>query len=115
MLQPLLQRSVAQYAGVTTRYSCRLERFDVHPDHVLATLRDVNTQPVTTVRASYLVACDGVTSTVREALGIAMQGTPKLSYSIGITARKPRSGLPPGVYCWRAMRCTPCHRPAAWA
>lgn len=89
MLQPVLQRALERYAKVDVRYGCELLELQQHADHVLATLRDVQTQAVSQVRARFLVGCDGVASTVREALGIAMHGTPKLSYSIGITARVP--------------------------
>ena len=89
MLQPVLQRAVDGYPCVDSRYGCELVTFIPHADHVQATLRDARTGKLIEVRAQYLVACDGVTSCVRESLGIAMQGTPKLSYSIGITARIP--------------------------
>lgn len=86
MLQPVLQRAVDGYACVTSLYHTALMGFERHGDHVLATLQDSNTKTTTQVRARYMVACDGVNSMVRESLGIAMHGTPKLSYSIGITA-----------------------------
>ena len=89
ILQPVLQRAVDGRPCVTSKYHTVLIHFEQQDDHVLATLRDVSTHAETRVRARYLVACDGVTSGVRETLGIPMQGTPKLSYSVGITARIP--------------------------
>ena len=89
LLQPVLQRAVDGYACVTSLYETALVSFEQHDDYVLATLQDGNTKATTQVRARYLVACDGVNSMVRESLGIAMHGTPTLSYSIGITARIP--------------------------
>ena len=89
ILQPVLQRAVDGRPCVISKYHTVLIHFEQQDDHVLATLRDVSTHAETRVRARYLVACDGVTSGVRETLGIPMQGTPKLSYSVGITARIP--------------------------
>lgn len=89
MLQPILQQAVKQYANVSCRYQTRLSGFEQRGDHVLATLRDEQTGASRQVRADYLVACDGVGSGVREALAIPMVGTPRLTYSIGITVRVP--------------------------
>lgn len=89
MLQPILQQAVEQYANVSCCYHTRLTGFEQRADHVVATLCDEQTRTSCQVRAAYLVACDGVGSSVREALGIPMQGTPKLSYSIGVTVRVP--------------------------
>lgn len=88
-LQPLLQRSVERYPSVTLCHGHRLDAFEKRTDHVLARVRNLKTQAVSRIRAEYLVACDGVGSTVRESLGIALQGRPKLSYSIGVTVRVP--------------------------
>jgi 2-polyprenyl-6-methoxyphenol hydroxylase-like FAD-dependent oxidoreductase len=89
LLQPLLQRAVQAYPCVGLRYGCKLERFEPSAEHVIAKVRDLRTGATQTVRAKHLVACDGVDSAVRESLGIAVRGQPKLSYSIGITARIP--------------------------
>ena len=92
MLQPILQRAVDACASVQCRYRTRLTSFEPKGDHVVATLAAPDDDPSagpTRVCADYLVACDGANSSVRETLGIPMQGTPKLSYSVGITARIP--------------------------
>ena len=47
-------------------------------------MRDLDTNEVVSIRAQYMVACDGATSQIRETLGIDMQGKAKLSYSVGI-------------------------------
>lgn len=51
----------------------RLDRFDEHDDHVTAILVNADGDE-RTVRAAYLAGCDGASSTVRETLGIAMDG-----------------------------------------
>jgi len=88
-LQPILDQAVARQPSVTARYSCKLESFRQHADHVDAEVRDLASNRVVTVRAQYLVACDGVMSAVRDSLGIGMTGKPRLSYSLGITVRIP--------------------------
>ena len=88
-IQPILLQSVAKQTGVTMLYRWKLEAFESFSDHVMATVRDLANDELVSIRANYLVACDGITSMVREALGISMSGNPKLSYSIGVTARIP--------------------------
>lgn len=88
-LQPILQKAALAQATVKPRYQCRLERFEQHADHVDVEAVDVAKNEKVRIRAQYLVACDGIESTVREALGIGMTGKPKLSYSLGITVDVP--------------------------
>jgi 2-polyprenyl-6-methoxyphenol hydroxylase-like FAD-dependent oxidoreductase len=45
---------------------------------VTATLHDQKTGGVETVRAKYLVGCDGFASTVRELFGIEIRGEPHI-------------------------------------
>jgi 2-polyprenyl-6-methoxyphenol hydroxylase-like FAD-dependent oxidoreductase len=89
-LQPILQQAVAQQPTINVRNHSQLLKFEQQADCVLATVRNSATQAESHIRARYLVACDGVDSSVREAMHIPMQGTPKLSYSIGITVRVPQ-------------------------
>jgi 2-polyprenyl-6-methoxyphenol hydroxylase-like FAD-dependent oxidoreductase len=57
-------------AGVGVQRGCSVERFEQDDDGVTAFLAG----PDEAVRAQYLVACDGMHSHVREALGIAFEG-----------------------------------------
>ena len=52
-----------------------------------ATVRDIHTLVERTIRAQYLVACDGNRSPIREDLGIAMRGHGLLSRSVTIYFR----------------------------
>lgn len=88
-LQPILQKAALAQASVKPRYQCRLERFEQHAGHVDVEALDVAKNEKVRIRAQYLIACDGIESTVREALGIGMTGKPKLSYSLGITVSVP--------------------------
>ena len=88
-LQPILQQSLAKHPSVQLKYRHRLDGFEQTPEHVEARVTDLATGEALRIRARYMVACDGVSSVVREALGIGMSGKPKLSYSLGVTVRIP--------------------------
>jgi 2-polyprenyl-6-methoxyphenol hydroxylase-like FAD-dependent oxidoreductase len=83
-LNPLLQRAAQEQPPVSIRLRHKLESFEQRPDHVTARVRDLATGEDVSIRAQYMVACDGATSQIREALGIGMQGKARLSYSVGI-------------------------------
>jgi 2-polyprenyl-6-methoxyphenol hydroxylase-like FAD-dependent oxidoreductase len=72
-LEPVL-RARAQELGADHRYSTELVRFTQDNDAVHAVLRPRDGGPEQHVRARYLVAADGVHSSVREHLGIRMLG-----------------------------------------
>ena len=71
--------------GVALRYGARLVSFEEKPQHVAARLESGET-----LRAKYLVGCDGYASTVRRQLGIAMHGDEHLNRAINIMFRTPR-------------------------
>src|SRR4029077_11997746 len=54
-----------------------------------ATLRDRQSGRAGTMRAQYLVGCDGFDSTVRELLGIDIRGEPHIDWSMTIYLRMP--------------------------
>lgn len=57
-----------------------------------------------TVRAQYVIACDGARSFVRSALAIDMQGNPALGQNVGVYFHAPglveRAGLGTGILYW---------------
>lgn len=71
-LEPLLRQRALEL-GATLRPGTELVRFEDDGDGVVAWLKD-SQGSVQTVRARYLIGCDGNRSVVREALGIARQG-----------------------------------------
>jgi 2-polyprenyl-6-methoxyphenol hydroxylase-like FAD-dependent oxidoreductase len=71
-LEPLL-RERARELGATLELGTELVRFEQDSDGVTAWLRD-RAGAERRLRASYLIACDGNRSAVREALGIERQG-----------------------------------------
>ncbi|MBP0495898.1 FAD-dependent monooxygenase [Pararoseomonas indoligenes] len=78
---PVLSRFASSFPTVTIRRETELLRFEDDGTRVTARLKDLRSGAEDTVEAAYLVGCDGGASTVREALGIPMQGSPVLTYT----------------------------------
>lgn len=72
-LEPLLRQVAEATPGVTVRFGCELTGFTQDGEGVTARVRSVDGAE-RTVRASYLVGCDGAASTVRRELGIELRG-----------------------------------------
>jgi 2-polyprenyl-6-methoxyphenol hydroxylase-like FAD-dependent oxidoreductase len=72
-LEPLLRSIVELLPNVTVRFGCELISYTQDSASVSATIQ---TQQGTqeTIRAAYLVGCDGGSSTVRKQLGIQLRG-----------------------------------------
>jgi 2-polyprenyl-6-methoxyphenol hydroxylase-like FAD-dependent oxidoreductase len=88
-LDPILARCVRDYDRARIIYHCELASFEEVGDGVLAQGRDVRTGEPVTIKALYVVGTDGARSTVRHALGIAMEGDQALSHSMSIYVRSP--------------------------
>lgn len=71
-LEAYLVEGLARFPNVSLAYETTLVDLAVGPDDVAATLEHGGARR--TVRARYLVGCDGGNSAVRRLLGIAMQG-----------------------------------------
>ena len=84
---PVLTRFARQYPHVALRYETTLTGFEERADKVVATVRDLKSGREETIEASYIVGCDGGSSTVRQALGIRMLGTPTLTYTTNVIFR----------------------------
>lgn len=74
-------------ASVTMRLQCQLQSIEQHDDDVLATLSCPDGSDVHTVRARYLVGCDGARSGVRELIGARMEGRYGLSRNYNFVFR----------------------------
>jgi 2-polyprenyl-6-methoxyphenol hydroxylase-like FAD-dependent oxidoreductase len=94
VLEPLIKDRAAEL-GCEFLYASELIDFKQDASGVTATVRQIDTREEQTIRAQYLVACDGNRSPIREKLGLAMRGHPGLSYSITIYFR---------ADCSRALR-----------
>jgi 2-polyprenyl-6-methoxyphenol hydroxylase-like FAD-dependent oxidoreductase len=71
-LEPLLRSIVEALPTVAVRFSCELLSFKQDAGSVSARVGTAGGEE--TIRAEYLVGCDGGSSTVRKALGIRLQG-----------------------------------------
>jgi FAD binding domain-containing protein len=85
-LEPVLRQAAAA-RGARLRYSCEVVSLDPDEEGVTAVLRDRAGGEESTVRARYVVAADGVRSSVRSQLGVGMQGHGSFSDSITIYFR----------------------------
>ncbi len=72
-LEPLLKSIAETLPSVTVRFGCEMVSFNQDADGVAATIRPTGGTPET-LRADYLVGCDGGNSTVRTQLGIKLRG-----------------------------------------
>jgi 2-polyprenyl-6-methoxyphenol hydroxylase-like FAD-dependent oxidoreductase len=72
-LEPLLKSVAETLPGVTLRYGCEFLSLEQDALGVTAQLRNPDGSAAA-LRAKYLAGCDGGSSTVRQQLGIALQG-----------------------------------------
>ncbi len=85
-LEPIL-RDHAQALGAELRYSTELVDFEQDPEGVTATVRPTGGGAEHRIRASYMIACDGWRSPIRDRLGIGMEGHGLISNSITVYFR----------------------------
>jgi 2-polyprenyl-6-methoxyphenol hydroxylase-like FAD-dependent oxidoreductase len=72
-LEPLLRSIVETLPSVNVRFACELISFTQDASSVSAVVQS-NCAAEETIRAAYLVGCDGGSSTVRKQLGIRLEG-----------------------------------------
>lgn len=72
-LEPVLKAALERAAPGALRMQHRVTGFEQHDDHVVLTAQTPDGPQ--TLKARYVLACDGGRSQVREQLGIAVQGT----------------------------------------
>jgi 2-polyprenyl-6-methoxyphenol hydroxylase-like FAD-dependent oxidoreductase len=99
---PMLRARAQSFPHVALRYRHRLERFAQVRDGVVAVIENRDSGERLEVSASYLVGCDGATSRVREALGIALEGQDVISNPVHMYFRAPdlleRAGKRPATF-----------------
>ena len=76
-LEPLLKSVAQALPGVTVRYGCEFLSLEQDASGVTARVRN-GAGPVASLRAAYLVGCDGGASRVRNELGIGLRGEANL-------------------------------------
>ena len=82
-----LRRHAQTYPEILLSFATELMELDQDAQGATATLRDRRSGERRTVRASYVIAADGASSRVREALGVAMVGPGELDHNINIHFR----------------------------
>jgi 2-polyprenyl-6-methoxyphenol hydroxylase-like FAD-dependent oxidoreductase len=87
VFDPILARAARSHPCVSLHYRCTLTGFRQDHDGVTADLHDTATGRHEQVRARYMVACDGFSSSVRKALGIEVRGVPFINRSVNIMFR----------------------------
>ena len=103
-LEPVLRDYAIGLAPVEVRFGWRLQDFVQDAEAVTATVASVDGKRRETVRARYLVGCDGGRSPVRHALGIKLDGRGVLGNVWGTWLRAPtlweERTIRPGVMYW---------------
>jgi 2-polyprenyl-6-methoxyphenol hydroxylase-like FAD-dependent oxidoreductase len=110
-VEPILLERSHDFPCVRIERGSRLDGFEETPDGVIATVRDVAGGVNRTVRADYLVGCDGGGSGVRAALGIGLTGDEAVLQAITAHYRAPGlAGLvnPPAWMTWSVNRDVLC-------
>src|SRR5262249_25628776 len=72
-LEPLLKSIAETLPSITVRYGCELVSFEQDERSVTAHV-EANDGSLSTLRAAYMVGCDGGNSLVRRQLGIELNG-----------------------------------------
>lgn len=86
-LEPVLRTFAQEQKSVSLRFQTELEAFEQDQHGVTVSLREVATGKRYQVRTTYLVACDGARSGIRERLDIRMEGRAALGNFLGVCFR----------------------------
>ena len=84
---PILGDHARTFPNVTFAYNTRLDSFSQDDDGVTAQVTDMATGAARTLRAQYLIGCDGPSGVVREALGIGIEGLGAIARSVNLFFR----------------------------
>jgi 2-polyprenyl-6-methoxyphenol hydroxylase-like FAD-dependent oxidoreductase len=109
-LERALREHLAQNEAIRFRFGWRVTGFEEGVEEVVVDLKDENGARQS-VKARYLVGCDGAASVVRAGLGIRLEGRGTLGQALGIyfraaglEARLAAGGALPGVMYWVLAR-----------
>ncbi len=81
---PILLAHARAQASITLRHRTRLETFREVGDGIVARLTDADSGREETLTAAYIVGCDGANSTVRDILGIGLDGLPAMQHNFHV-------------------------------
>jgi 2-polyprenyl-6-methoxyphenol hydroxylase-like FAD-dependent oxidoreductase len=109
--EPILQAHAASLRGIQLLHGTRVvdvSQSDEEGGHVEATAEDVASGERLTLRARYLVGCDGGSSTVRKHIGATLTGTPVVQQVQSTYIRAPQlAALLPGRRAWSYYAVNP--------
>ncbi|WP_246012868.1 FAD-dependent oxidoreductase [Pigmentiphaga humi] len=83
-LDPVLKTALRDYPRSRLLVDTRVEGFEQDGEQVRVRATNTRSGEALTIHASYLVGCDGGTSTIRSGLGIEMEGQGHLNYSMSV-------------------------------
>ncbi|RYY97436.1 MAG: monooxygenase, partial [Comamonadaceae bacterium] len=89
-LEPILLEHAAALPGVTLLNRTQVTGFAQHAGGVVAQAIDLDSGREATIRARYMVGCDGGSSMVRKAIGARLEGTPVIQRVQSTYIRAPR-------------------------
>jgi len=87
IFDPILRRTAEALPSVRFRYETRCENVSQDGAGVTLQLADLANGRSETLRADYVACCQGASSTIREALGIALDGAGTLSMNANVVFR----------------------------
>lgn len=88
-LEPILRREACTHPMATLRFNTELVEFEQSSDGVRACVEDRVTRSRTWVHCSYVIAADGARSTVRQRLGVELQGPGQIGHNVNIHFHAP--------------------------
>ena len=112
VVERVLLDHVSAHPLANVRFDCRLTEFTQEPDCVRAWVLDASDGKTTEVRARYLVGADGSRSTVRDILGIKMEGDASIASFVTLILKIPGllqdPDLKPAIMHWLVDPECPC-------
>lgn len=84
LFDPLIREKTASFGSVEMRYHTELCDFSQDETGVVAQLEEIRSRNAVTVRAQYLIGCDGADSFVRQRVNMPLVGNMALSHSMNI-------------------------------
>lgn len=93
MFDPILRKFAQKQPSVEIRYRTKVTGISEEDDHVVVELQDLDGDRSYTLKARFVVACDGGNSFVRRSLNIPMHGEPALTYTTNVIFRCPHLNL----------------------
>jgi 2-polyprenyl-6-methoxyphenol hydroxylase-like FAD-dependent oxidoreductase len=107
-LEPILLRHAASLAGVRLLNRTELKTFAQDDLGVSAETVNLDSHTKLTIRASYMVGCDGARSEVRKQIGAKLEGTAVIQRVQSSYIKAPALlGLIPGKHAWSCYAMNP--------